>query len=62
MRKSGTVLALVIAGMRDNWARHYLIREGFTRYQAARIIRQTVSSSGRLTGNVQYVRFIIDTI
>lgn len=60
MRQNTTITALVISAMKWNWAKHYLRSVGFHDNQIRYILARIRNGRNMITGNVKYVRFILD--
>ena len=60
-KQSNTITALVIAAMEPNWARHYLRGVGISKTNVERILTM-LTEGDRLTGDVRYAEFVIDTM
>ena len=57
-----TILALVVAGARWNWAYHYMRANGISKLKARTVcIAADPMDTRRLTGNIKNVRFYLDT-
>jgi len=56
-----TIMALVIAGMKTNWAYHYMRANGISKLKARTVcIAADPMDTRRLTGNIKNVRFYLD--
>ena len=59
LKQSNTITALVIAAMEPNWARHYLKGVGMLA-ALARITCLELTEGTRISGDIKYVRYILD--
>ena len=64
MRQSNTLTALVISAMEVNWARHYMRSVGIPKNEVEMVIKGSTAkaSDTRLSGEITYVRFVLDTV